>query len=503
MDYFQSLSLGLQNAIQPIILLVIFSGVTLGIIIGAIPGLSATMAIALTIPMLFSMEAINGIALLISIWVGGVTGGLISATLLKIPGTPSSIVTTFDGYPMAQNGEPGKALGYGIFASVMGGGFSYIILFTMAPAIANLALKLSYFEFFSIVMCAIVMIADSTEGSLIKALISGFLGMLIATIGIAPVDAAFRFTFGWSQLNAGIPLTSMLIGLFAVSQILTEVQYSQDKKLIPPSLALKDMIPKWKEILESKFNILRSSAIGTVIGIVPGAGAVTASIIAYNQAKNSSRHPEKFGKGSKEGIIAAETANNAMTGGAMIPTLTLGIPGCPVAALLLSGLIIKDLQPGPALFASNPELVYCLFWVFFISNFAMFFLMLIFMKPFIMVLKIPNHILFPIILVMCVMGAYATNNRMIDVWVIFSFGILGFFLEKGGFPLGPLVLGLILGPIAEVQIRQGLTASAGSFLPLVTRPVSLCFLILAFFVLCLPFYQKWRMKKRSTGKHGV
>ena len=499
MEILHNILLGFDNVFQIHVLLIILFGVTLGILVGAVPGLTATMAVALAIPITFSMEAMPGLSLLISIYVGGLTGGLISAILLNIPGTPAAIATTYDGYPMAQKGEPEKALGYGVFASFLGGGFSYLCLLTLAPAIANVAVKLGYFEFFSIIMCAMVMIADSSEGSIIKALMAGLFGMLVGTVGAAPVDAAFRFTFGWDQINAGFELTSLLIGLFAVPQILHDVQNIR-KKLFEFKITFRNIIPAWQDLKESIGNMVRSALIGTGVGIIPGVGAVTAGIIAYNQAKSASDHPEKFGTGIKEGIIASETANNAVSGGAMIPLLTLGLPGCPVAALLLSGLIIKDLQPGPALFASNPGIVYGLFIAFILSNVAMFVLMLVFIKPFAMVLKVPKHLLIPPILAFCVIGAYVSNNRMIDMWVLFGFGVFGYLAEKGGFPLGPMVLGIILGPIAEVQIRRGLTASSGSFMPLVTRPVSLIFLILAVFVLIFPYYQRWRTKRKKMSE---
>lgn len=493
--------LGLQNITQIEIIATIFLGVSIGIFVGAVPGLTATMAVALCIPITFTMEAMNGLSLLISIYVGGLTGGLISAILLNIPGTPAAIATTYDGHPMARNGEPGRALGYGVFASFLGGGFSYVCLLVFAPAIANLAVKLSYFEFFSIIMCAMVMIADSSEGSLIKALMAGLIGMLIGTVGAAPVDAAFRFTFGWDQINAGFALTSLLIGLFAIPQVLHDAQ-NINQSVPDFNVNYQNIIPSLSDLKDSFKNLVRSSFIGTGIGIIPGVGAVTAGIIAYNREKAASEKPEKFGTGIKEGIIASESANNAVSGGAMIPLLTLGLPGCPVAALLLSGLIIKDLQPGPALFASNPGIVYGFFLAFILSNIAMFILMLVFIKPFAMVLKIPKHLLIPPILAVCVIGAFVSNNRLIDVWILFSFGIFGYLAEKGGFPLGPMVLGIILGPIAEVQIRRGLTASDGSFMPLITRPASLLFLILALFVLFYPYYQKWR-KGRKTPNNGI
>lgn len=496
MDFINNIVLGFHNIASFYIVGMIFLGVFIGIIIGAIPGLSATMAVGLAIPITFGMEAMPGLALLISLYVGALTGGLISATLLNIPGTPSSIVTTFDGYPMSRK-NPGKALGYGVVASFLGGGFSYICLLTLAPLCADIAVKLGSFELFSLIMCAMVMIADSTEGSFIKAAISGFLGMMVSTVGIAPIDGFTRFTFDIWQIASGFSLTAVLLGLFALPQILSEVQHF-DRSIPEYSVDFKKVLPTFQELKESAWNIIRSSFIGTWVGILPGAGAVTASIVAYNQAKNSSTHPETFGKGEKQGIIASESANNAVSGGAMIPTLTLGIPGCPVAALLLSGLIIKDLQPGPALFASNPGLVYGFFLAFILANFAMLVLMLGLLKPFAMLLKVKSCFMLPFILVMCVIGSFVLNNTMSDVWVLIGFGLLGYVLVKNGFPLGSLVLGIILGPIAEINIREGLTASHGSFMPLVSRPVSLIFLVVAVLVFVLPRWKTYRRKKTAS-----
>ncbi len=497
MEFLQNIMLGLENIASLYILCLIVLGVGIGIVIGAIPGLSATMAVGLAIPITFGMDAMPGLALLISLYVGALTGGLISATLLKIPGTPASIVTTLDGYPMARK-NPGKALGYGIVASFLGGGFSYICLLTLAPLCAEIAVKLGSFELFSLIMCAMVMIADSTQSGFIKAAIAGFIGMLIATVGIAPIDGTTRFTFDIWQLASGFDQTSVLLGLFALPPLLEVVQ-KYDEPLPEYSLNFKEILPSRADLKDSAWNIIRSSFIGTWVGILPGAGAVTASIVAYNQAKNASPHPETFGKGDKDGIIASETANNAVSGGAMIPMLTLGIPGCPVAALLLSGLIIKDLQPGPALFASNPGLVYGFFLSFILANVAMLALMLILLKPFAMLLKVRTCYMVPFILVMCVIGSFVMNNQMTDVWVLIGFGLVGYVLERNGFPLSSLVLGLILGPIAEINLREGLTASHGSFMPLVTRPVSLAFLILAVIVFVYPRVKAYRRKKLAAG----
>ncbi len=497
MDILSNLGAGFALVADLHILMIILLGTTIGIVIGVIPGLTATMAVALAVPVTFSMETMPGLALLISIYVGGMTGGLISAMLLNIPGTPGNIATTFDGYPMAVRGEPGRALGYGITASFLGGGFSYLCLLFLAPAIANIAVKLSYFGIFSIIMCAMVMIADSSQGSMRKALAAGCIGMLIGVVGPDPIDASYRLTFDIFEISAGFAEASVLIGLFAIPQIISDMR-NVDYKCPDFKVNYRNIIPGVSELKASAGNMLRSALIGTGIGIIPGVGSSSAAIVAYNQAKSMSRNPEKFGTGIRDGIIAPETANNAVSGGAMIPLLTLGIPGCPVAALLLSGLIIKDLQPGPALFSNNPDVVYGFFLAFIIANFAMFGLMLLCIKPFAQVLKIPRYLLVPPILAFCTIGAYMSNNLMADVWVLLGFGIVGYFLEKFKYPLAPLVLGFILGPSAELQLRRGLTYSNGDLTPLVTDPVSLIFLLLAAVILLLPFWQQRRMRRREA-----
>lgn len=501
MDILAHINEGMGLLLQPAPFAMLVLGTAVGILIGVIPGLSATMAVAIAVPITFSLDTMTGLALLISVYVGGLTGGLVSAILLRIPGTPASVATVFDGYPMAARGEPERALGLAVVASFLGGGFSYIVLLTMAPAVADQALKLGNFEIFAIIMCAMVMIADASEKSVLKALIAGLLGMLIGVVGSDPITGTARLTFGWNQLSAGFAEASVLIGLFAISQLLADS--SRIKEKVPDFvIRFKNILPSWTDLRESAGNIVRSSLIGTAMGIIPGVGATTAGIAAYNRAKAASDYPERFGTGVKEGIVASESANNAVSGGAMVPLLTLGIPGCPVAALLLSGLIVKDLQPGPGLFASNPGVVYGFFMAFIFANILMLLMMLVFIKPFAMVLKVPRYLLIPPIMALCVVGAYISNNRMMDVWVLLAFGIFGLLAEKRGYPMGPLVLGVILGPLAELELRRGLSAS-GSFAPLVTSPVSLFFLCVAAFVLLWPFYQEWRKKKRLAAAAGT
>ncbi len=495
MDMFAAMHAGLLNimALSNVVLLVL--GVWFGIIVGVIPGLNSIMAVALIIPVTYGLSTITSLTLLISVYVGALTGGLLSAILLGIPGTPASVATVFDGFPMAKKGLAGRAIGIATFASFFGGFLSYLTMFFLAPAIANIALKLNYFDIFAIVFCALVMIADASETTLTKGLFSGLLGMLVACVGIAPIDSALRFTFGTTYLRSGFDQTPVLIGLFAVSQVFNEVKNT----LVPvKKFELDDsrVVPTIKEIKESIGNFCRSSIIGTCIGIVPGVGGTTAGIMAYNQAKNASDHPETFGKGEMQGVVASESANNATSGGAMIPLLTLGIPGDPVAALFLSALMIHQLRPGPLLFAQDADIVYSFNFLFLFSNAVMFVLLLLSAKVFAKFLLIPKALILPPVLVMCVLGGYLINNRVSEVWSIIGFGILGFCMSKNGFALGPFVLGVILGPIAETNLRAGLTLSYGSLLPLVTRPVPIIFLLIAIVLPFLPMIQARRRRRR-------
>ncbi len=493
MFFLEHIGLGLQLVLQPSVFLLILIGTAIGICVGTIPGLTAMMAIAIAIPITYSLGPMQGLALLISLYVGGMTGGLVSAVLLNIPGTPSSIATTFDGYPLAARGKPGKALGYGIAASFLGGGFSYFCLLLLAPTLAEVALSLSPFEIFAIVMCALVMIADNSQSSLSKALTAGSVGLFVGTIGPDPIVGVPRFDFDSPQLSGGFVKVSILIGLFAIPQLLSDVRHAHEaEKTIDATY--RDILPKLRELGQSAVNLIRSSFIGTLIGLVPGVGASTAALLAYNQAKLASKHPEKFGKGARDGIFASEAANNAVIGGAMIPLLTLGLPGCPAAALLLAGLTINNLIPGPLLFTNSPDITYGFILAFMVSNVVMVGLMIILIKPFAMVVRIPKYLLIPPILAICVIGAYVTNNRFIDIWVVFGFGLLGYWMKKHAYPLAPMVLGVILGPIAELHLRRGLTASKGSFMPLVNEPVCLVFLIISVIILVYPFVREHSRK---------
>ncbi|MCX7788093.1 MAG: tripartite tricarboxylate transporter permease [Spirochaetes bacterium] len=465
-------------ALKPLIL--IFLGVGVGIIFGAIPGLTATMAVALFLPVTFGMHPVQGMALLIGLYIGGVSGGLISAILIKIPGTPSSIATTFDGYPMAQKGEAGKALGAGIFYSFLGGWFSFLVLFFIAPPLADIALKFGPPEYFSIAIFSLTLIASLSTGSTIKGLMSGIVGILLSCVGTAPIDAFPRFTFGFRELDGGFNLLPALVGLFAITEILKTAESDVEIKLENiANYKIKGFGFSAKEFMEQMGNFIRSSLIGTGIGILPGIGGGTSNILSYIAAKKMSKHPEKFGTGILDGVVASETANNASIGGALVPLLAMGIPGDTVTAMLLGGLMIHGLSPGPLLFTTSGDIVYGIFAALIVANFVMVLMEYFGIRFFVRLLKIPKHIMLPIIIVFCVVGAYGLNNRVFDAWSVMLFGVIGYVFEKWGFPLSPVILGFILGPIAETNLRRGLMMTQGNFLPFLTKPVSGIFLIIA------------------------
>ncbi len=469
---------GLSMVLTIKVTLLMTAGVAFGIVFGAIPGLTATMGVALGLPITFSMTPIEGLAFLCAIYIGGVSGGLISAILLKIPGTPSSIATTFDGSPMAARGEAGRALGIGITYSFIGTIFSLLALMFIAPPIADIALKFGPFEYFAVSIFALTIISSLSEGSMIKALMSGVLGIGVTTIGAAPIDGFPRFTFGNSALDAGFDILSVLIGMYAVAEVLEMAGNSSAEEKVNTKFKIRGLGFSFKEFKGQIVNMVRSALIGIGVGILPGLGGATSNLIAYAAAKNSSKHPEKFGTGIMDGIVASETSNNASVGGALIPLLTLGIPGDAVTALMLGGFMIHGLTPGPLLFTNNGSLVYGIFIALFIATVLMFVLEFFGIRIFTYILKIPKHVLYPFVIVLSVIGAFGLNNRISDVYALLIFGFLGYGMNKFQYPLAPFVLGFILGPIIETNLRRGLSFAGGNFMVIFTRPISCTFLVL-------------------------
>ena len=471
---------GIASIMNPTILILMFVGVFMGIIVGAIPGLSVTMGVALFLPITFGMEPIAGLALLCALYIGGTSGGLISAILLKMPGTASSVATTFDGYPMAMKGEAGKAMGVGIVASFLGGLVSYIVLMLLAPQIARVALKFGPYEYFAIGLFSLTMIVSLASGSMVKGIISGMLGFILSFVGIAPITSFTRFTFGVTDLNAGFSILPMLIGLFAVAEILTALEQKFKKvDMTTSDLRITGFGFTREDVKGQAFNFWASTAIGTGIGILPGLGGSICNIIAYTVCKNHSKHPEKFGTGIVDGLIASEASNNACTGGAMIPLLTLGLPGDNTTALILAGFMIHGITPGPLLFRTQGPLVYGVFAALLVANVMMLIVEFVGIRGFIRILSVPKNILLPIVIVFCVVGAYANNNRVFDVIAMVAFGILGYGMKKFDLPTAPTILAFILCPIVETNLRRGLMKSQGSFLPFLRSPIALVFILLA------------------------
>ena len=456
---------------QPSSLLFMIAGVAIGIVFGSIPGLSASMAVALMLPLTFSMEATLGMNTLVAVYIGGISGGLISAILLNMPGTASSIATTFDGYPMAQKGEAMRALGIGIVFSFLGSLFSFFILSFFAPMLADVALKFTPVENFGICFFALTMVAILSSGNMVKGLLAGMLGLVFAMVGMAPIDGTARFTFGMPELMSGFNQLSTLIGIFAVADILKSAETMNAKGVQTiPVTKVKGFGFSMKEFVSWLPGAIRAALIGTGIGILPGIGGSTSGMLAYVTAKNMSKHPETFGKGEPEGIVATETANNATIGGAMIPLLVLGIPGDGVTAMMLGGFLIHGLSAGPLLFVKNADVVYGIFAACMVCDLIMLVVEWTCIKGFVQVLKVPKHILLPLILVLCAVGAYATNNRIFDVQSILVFGIVGYLYHKFGLPTTPFVLCFLVGNMTEQYLRRGIM-SYKSFGAFFTRPI--------------------------------
>ncbi|HEV7293008.1 MAG TPA: tripartite tricarboxylate transporter permease [Devosia sp.] len=492
---------GVGNVFAPQIFLLVTLGVAVGIVFGAVPGLTAVMAIALSLPMTYGLGPAAGLSLLVALYVGATSGGLISAILLKIPGTPSSIATTFDGAPMMDKGEGAKALGVGIVFSFIGTILSIVALMFIAPSLARVALSFGPHEYFAIAIFSLTLIATLSSGSMIKGIFSGVAGFAVSTVGIAPVDATRRFTFGFVELNAGFSILTVLVGMFAIAEIIkvAEASKSIDKTAAPMAVKIKGFGFSLAEFFRLLPGSLRSALIGISIGILPGIGAGTSNIIAYIVAKNQSKTPERFGKGAPEGVVASETANNAGIGGAMIPLLTLGIPGDAVTAILLGGLMIHGIQPGPMLFITQGALVYTIFAALLLAAIMMLILEFWGLRIFIRLLAIPKHILLPVIVLLCAVGAFGLASRIFDIWTILGFGILGYAFVKAGMPTAPFIIGFILGPMAETNFRRALQLANGDAISFFTNPISGVFLTLAALSILWQIYRGLRPRRAASG----
>ena len=493
----------IQTLLTPEVLLALVIGVVGGMIIGAMPGLSASMAVALLIPITYGMSAAAGITMLTAVYTSAIYGGSITACLLHTPGTPSSAATAMDGYALTKEGRGLKAIGCSTTCSMIGGTISAICLLCIAPPLSKVVLSFSSLEYFFLGAFGLTIIASVAGDNMMKGLLSGFLGILVGCVGLDIFTGTPRFTFGSINMEAGIQLVPAMIGLFSLSQVMVAVEdivKGNNRILDDSATSLSgEMLLNRKELKELAPTLVQSSIIGVLVGILPGAGGDIGSWLSYNTAKKTSKHPEKFGHGSLEGIAASETANNAVTGGALIPMLTLGIPGSGVTAIMLGGLMIKGMQPGYKLFTEQGSITYCIILGFLLANILMGVIGLLIAKQVVKISVVPMTILCPIILALSLIGAYAIRLNVFDVYVMLFFGLLGYAMRKFGFATAPVVLGMILGPMAEKNWRQAVVLFRGDFFGyFFTRPISVVLAVLTIASLFFPLIVKIINKKAAA-----
>ena len=469
---------GLTEVLQPMTIILIAIGTVVGIVFGSIPGLTATMAIVMFLPVTYSMTASEGISMLMALYIGGISGGLISAILLNIPGTPSSVATCFDGKPLADKGEAGKALGTGVVFSFIGTIIGIGLLMVLAPALCDFALKFQAYEYCALTVFSLSMVIALTGHDMPKGLISAVLGALLATVGLAPIDSKPRFTFGLYQLNNGFALVVLLIGLFAIAQLMSSGEtVPQNQHLtIRSNVKIKGVGFTFQEFVGQIRNAIVSALIGVGIGILPGIGGGVSCMISYTVSKNTSKRRELYGTGIMDGVVASETANNGTIGGAMIPLLSLGIPGDAATAMLLGGLQVHNVAPGPLIYEKSGNVVYAIFFAMVLSAIFMMLFMLLGMRFFVSVLKVPKNYLLPVVVVLCAIGAIGNANMLFDTYCMVGFGLMSYLLIKSKVPTVPMILGFILGPTFEQNLRR--VSQLTSSDPFWNHPI-FCVLIIA------------------------
>ena len=493
----QNLLMGFTMALTPLNVVLIAAGTALGVFVGAMPGLSSTTGLAIVLPFTFILDPIPAFLMMISLYMAAEYGGSITAITIGVPGTPPAVPTTFDGYPLTKKGLTGKALGTSIISSTLGGAFGTIILIIAARPISNFALKFGPAEYFALGVFGLSIIGNLVGESVVKGFVSVILGLLFCVVGVDVLTGYPRFTFGMPELLDGIHFIPALIGFFAVSEVFNLIEESGVIQRIEEKVSGK--LPTLQELKRLTTTILRSSGIGAVVGAVPGAGATIASLIAYNEAKRSSKTPEMFGTGVLEGVSAPEAANNASVGGAMIPLLTLGIPGSGSTAILLGGLMLHGMSPGPLLMSKHPELVYAIYSGFFIAEFFMLTIGLLGVPVWVRLISLRSSILTPLVLGISLVGSYALGNSLFDMLMALFFGILGYLMRRFGFPLAPAVLALVLGFIVETNYRRALTISQGDHLVFLTKPISLALLLLALASFVIPVIKaRWAQRKAAA-----
>lgn len=490
---------GLQTALDPANFLAVLAGTLIGILIGAVPGLDASVGTALVIPLTYGMSPVPAINMLAGIYAGGVYGGQIPAILFRVPGASEAVMTTLDGYPMACRGEAGRAMGFGLVASVLGGLFGAVVMIFLTPPLAEFALDFGPAEYFALAVLGLTAISSLGTRNQGKALIAGLAGMLIAGVGIDPITGIARLTFGSPALLGGINFIPFIVGLFAAAEVYNQIRARAGgaaSEEVAGASKVKVALPRLRELWPMRWLMARSAVVGTWIGILPGVGATTAAIIGYAQAVRFSRHPERFGTGIPEGIVAPETANNAAASGAMIPLLALGIPGSGTTAIMVGAFLLHGLQLGPLFLQTQRPLAFAIFGGVILANLIFFATGLVAVRLFARLLKVPYPFLAANILAFAAVGAAALGD-VYGMKMMFLFAILGFLMESLGFPVAPMVLGYVLGPIAETSLRRALLIADFDLVPLLTRPITAALLLLALASALYPILQPRLAARKS------
>lgn len=486
METLQNVLMGFSIVLQPINLLFCFIGVLLGTLVGVLPGVGPVATISLLLPGTFKMDPVTAIIMLSGIYYGAMYGGSTTSILVNIPGEAASIITCLDGYQMARKGRAGPALGIAAIGSFMGGTFSVFMLMLLAPLLGRAALKFGPPEYFALMVFGLTLLTYISKGSILKALIMGIAGLFVGSIGMDPVSGEQRFTYGSTTLMDGVGLVPVAMGMFGIAEVLSNVEVIVKQEIFQTKI--KNIWPNWKDWAESRLAILRGSIIGFFLGILPGPSATIASFGSYALEKKISKHPEKFGTGAIEGVAGPETANNAAVGGAFIPLLSLGIPANIVMALFFGALMIYGVQPGPLFIPQNPKLFWGLITSMYVGNAMLLILNLPLVGLWVKVLKIPYHLLFPLILLFCLIGVYTLNNNTVEILIMLIFGFIGYLMKKFEYDGAPFLIALVLGPMMENNLRQSLLISKGALSIFFTRPISVVFLLAALMMLLNSFY---------------
>jgi len=491
MDYFNGIFLGFSVVIQPVNLVYCFAGVLVGTVIGVLPGIGPVAAIAILLPSTFGIPPVTGIIMLAGIYYGAMYGGSTTSILVNIPGEAASVVTCLDGYQMARQGRAGPALGIAAFGSFIGGTISLIILMTLVYPLAAMAIKFGPPEYFAIMVMGLTVVTYLARGSLPKAMVMALVGLVLGCIGTDTISGKYRFVLGIRELSDGVPLVPMVMGIFGVAEVLTNLEKLGDLSVFETKI--KNLFPNLEDWKKSTGPIIRGSFLGTALGIIPGGGTILASFVDYSLEKRISKYPEKFGTGAIEGVAGPETANNSAVAGSFIPLMAFGIPANVVMALILGALLIHGVAPGPLFVEQHPDIFWGIIISMYVGNVMLLVLNLPLIPLWVKLLKVPYRILFPLILLFCLIGVYSIDNSLFDIYIMVFFGTVSYILRKFEYEFAPLILAFIIGPMMETSFRQSLIMSNGSFLIFLQRPISAVCIIISIALLCingLSFYRK-------------